>query len=209
MIPVTILGIRYVRAMYYTEVVGSIPLGLVLADYTRRYPKYIGYAAVAASTGVMFGAHDAAILVQDLLKPTDQTRAALAATAAACGPENLSQAIAPIRDADAIVMTELNFAPWVLYLSPRLRTVAAGYMRNADGILDEFAFFEARDDGDARAILDKRGVAYVLICDRGGRQRPDSFGDRILHATPAWLQRVGSGPPQPGFDLYRVLAGSR
>ncbi len=207
MIPVTILGIRYVRAMYYTEVFGAIPVGLVLADYTRRYPKYIGYGAAAASTCLMFGAHDAAILVQDMLKPADQTRAALAATAAACGPEKLSEAIAPIRDTDAIVMTELNFAPWVLYLSPRLRTVASPYIGNAKGIMDQFAFFEAHDDGDARAILDKRGVAFVLICDRGAKQRPDSFGDRILHATPEWLRQVGPGSRQPGFRLYRVRAG--
>ncbi len=208
MVPVTILGIRYVRAMYYTEVFGAIPLGLVLADYTRRYPKYIGYGAVAASTCLMFGAHDAAILVQDLLMPTDRTRAALAATAAACGPEKLAQAIAPIRDTDAIVMTELNFAPWVLYLSPRLRTVAAGYMRNKEGILDEFAFFEAHDDREARAILEKRGVAYVLICDRGEKQHVDFLRDRILHATPAWLQPVGASSPEPGYRLYRVRSAN-
>ena len=205
MVPVSLVGIRYIRVTYYAEVFGSIPLGLVLADFTRRFPKYLGYAGVAASSGAMLWAYLWTQFVWDQFEPP---RYRIATAMAVCSQESLSEAIAPIENTDAVVMTELDSAAMTLYLSPQLRTVAAGYMRNPKGILDDFAFFGAHNDEDARAILDKRGVEYVLICDRGEKQRADSFGDRILHDTPAWLQQVGSSSPRPGYRLYRVRSGN-
>lgn len=206
MIPLSLIGIRYIRASYYAEVFGAIPLSLVWADFTRRFPKYIGYGAVAASASAMLGPFGATVLIWNQLHPAHDDY--LATVKSVCTLESLSRAIAPIRDTDAIVMAELDRAPMVLYASPRLRTVAAPFHRNAAGILDNFAFFGAHNDGAARAILDKRGVQYVLICDTGEKQRSDPFGERILHATPAWLQPLGASDPQPGFRLYRVRSGS-
>ncbi len=205
MVPITLLGIRYFRSIYYAEVFGSIPLGLVLAERTRRYPKYMGYSAVAMSMGVMLGVYSVAVLLWHLLQPSYQKF--VATTLAVCSLGNLAGAIAPIQDTDAIVMTDLNVAPLILYLSPRLRTVASPYIGNAEGVLDELTFFRAHSDDDARAILDRRGVKFVLVCDTGQRERLDVFKDRIVHDTPAWLEPVGAGAPQSGFRLYRVRAG--
>ncbi len=205
MIPILLLGVRFYRSVNFVEVLGSIPLGVVLAHRTRQYPKYMGYSAVALSTGVMLGAYGATMLLWAQLRPPHEAGAVAAAD---CGPDDLSAAIAPIRDADAIVMTALDFAPMVLYFSPELHTVAAPYIRNTQGITDVLAFFDAQDDGDARAILDKRGVRFVLVCDRGERRRANSLGDRIFREPPAWLQRVGPGSERPGFRLYRVRAAN-
>jgi hypothetical protein len=205
MVPISLVGIRYIRAIYYAEVLGAIPLGLVLADYTRRFPKYMGYAGVAASSGAMLWAYLWTQFVWDQFEPP---RHRLATAMAVCNQESLSEAITPIRDTDAIVMTELDFAPMTLYLSPHLRTVAAGYIRNPQGILDELAFFDTQSEADAHSILDKRGAKYVLICDRRERQRAGSFGERILHDTPPWLEQVGPGTPRSGFRLYRVRPGT-
>jgi hypothetical protein len=207
MVPISLMGIRYIRASLYVEIFGSIPLGLILAEYTRRYPKYIGYGAVAASTGVMLAAYSATLLVWNKLQASHEN--GVAAFVAVCNLNSLSETIAPIRNLDAIVMTEMNLAPMVLYLSPYLRTVAGPYHRNTDGILDQLAFFGAHSDNDARAILDKRRIKFVLICDTGEQRRADAFGDRIIHDQPDWLEQIGSSSPQSGFRLYRVLSGDR
>ena len=204
MVPITLLGIRYFRSIYYAEVFGSIPLGLVLAQRTRQYPKYMGYSAVALSMGVMLGVYSVAVLVWHQLQPSYQKFVATAL--AVCSLDNLAGAIAPIRESDAIVMTDLNTAPLVLYLSPRLRTVASPYIGNAEGVLDEFAFFRAQSDEAARAILDKRRVGFVLICATGKGERLEVFKDRIARETPAWLEPVGARDPQSGFRLFRVRA---
>ena len=206
MIPVSLIGIRFVRAMYYAEVFGSIPLGLVLAQRTRRYSKkFMEYSAVALSAVVMLGVYSATVLLWHGLSPPPRSQAA-AANVCRTGTESLSEAIAPIENTDAIVMTELNYAPRVLYLSPHLRTVAGPFHRNTEGIRDVFAFFDAHSDGDARAILDKRGVKYVLVCNTGAGAGAAlfSFGDRILRDAPAWLEPVGPRSRAPGFRLYRV-----
>lgn len=210
MIPVSLIGIRFVRAMYYAEVFGSIPLGLVLAQRTRRYSKkFMEFSAIALSAVVMLGVYSATTLLWHGLRPPHQSQAA-AANVCRTGTKSLSEAIAPIENRDAIVMTELNYAPRVLYLSPHLRTVAGPFHRNTEGIRDVFAFFNAHSDDDARAIVYKRGIKYVLICDTGAGAPGAffSFGDRILRDTPAWLEPLGPRSPAPGFRLYRVRSGS-
>jgi asparagine N-glycosylation enzyme membrane subunit Stt3 len=199
MIPVSLIGIRYIRAIYYAEVFGSIPLGLVLANFSRRFSTYVGGVAVAASTPALFSMAVVTEFLWVQATPSYEKRD----ITALCGPESLSPAIAPILNTDAIIMTELDAAWAVLYLSPQLRTVAGPNHRNTQGISDHFAFFNAHSGEDARAILDKRGVKYVLICDTG-KERADLFGDRILHNTPAWLQPIGSSAPPPAFRLYRL-----
>lgn len=203
MVPISLIGIRYIRAIYFAEVFGSVPLGLVLADFTRRFPKHIGYAAVAASVGVSLGAAGGVRLL--LLQLTPSHENVLVAESALCDSKSLSDAIAPIRDTDAIVMVDINFAPQVLFLSPRLRTIAGPFHRNAEGVRDALAFFGAQDGAAARAILDKRGVEYVLVCDRKRDENRDFvFADRILHNPPGWLAQVGPGSSRSGFRLYRV-----
>lgn len=205
MIPISLMGIRFYRSINFAEILGSIPLGLVLAQRTRRYPKYMGYSAVAASACVMLGVLGATRLLWDQLEPS---HANTALAAPDCGPTSLSEAVTPILNTDAIVLTELDFAPMLLYLSPELRTVATPYVRNTQGITDVLAFFDAQDDDEARAILAQRGVQFVLVCDRGERRRADSLAERIFHQTPNWLQRVGSDAAHPGFRLYRVRSGA-
>ncbi len=207
MIPISLLGIRYARSLYFAEVLGAIPLGLVLSHRTRQYPKYMGYSAIALSTGVMLGAESATSLLWQQLKPLRENGARAVAD---CSPKSLSEAIAPIQDTDAIVMADLNFAPMVLYLSPHLRTVAAaaGYSRNLQGVLDVLAFFDARNDDVARTVLEKRGADFVLVCNYGQKRTAGSLEDRIYRETPTWLQRVGSDSVRSGYRLYRVRAGS-
>ena len=211
MVPIFVVGIRFVRATYYAEVFGSIPLGLVLAQRTRRYAKYsrfMEYSAVVASAAAMLGVYSVTVLLWTWLDPSHRHQETMAA--APCSLGSLSDAIAPIQSTGAIVMTEVNFAPRVLYLSPHLRTVAGPFHRNTEGIVDVFTFFGAHSEGDARAILDKRGIEYVLVCDTGARAVEDffSFGNRILRDTPAWLAPVGASASEPGFRLYRIRSGS-
>ncbi len=201
MIPLSLLGIRFYRSVIFVEVLGSIPLGVVLAHRTRQYPKYMGYSAVALSTGVMLGAFSATMLLWDQFTTSRENGARAGHD---CSPNSLSQATASIRDTDAIVMTPLDFAPMVLYLSPELRTVAASYIRDTKGIIDVHAFFDAQDDGEARTILARRGIQFVLVCDRGEKRRAGSLADRIFREPPAWLQQIGSGSSESGFRLYRV-----
>jgi hypothetical protein len=86
--------------------------------------------------------------------------------------------------------------------------VGAPYHRNEDGVIDTFRFFNG-PPAEARAILAKRGIAYVVTCPNLPEMRnglpdkaPDSFIALAQNGeTPDWLTEIS-----PAGATLRIFA---
>jgi len=109
------------------------------------------------------------------------------------------------------IMTPIDLGAHMLLETPH-EVVAAPYHRNEAGVLDAFRFFNA-PIGEAREILDARGIGLVVTCPNMAEMRgmawaaQDSFV-RLAESgnLPAWLQPVESAGP---LAVYAVLPEAR
>jgi hypothetical protein len=106
------------------------------------------------------------------------------------------------------LMTPIDIGSHVLLYTSH-SVVGAPYHRNADGVRDTFRFFNG-PEAEARAILEKRGITYVVTCPvlpemRGlAQMAPDSFISLAEKGeTPAWLDE--RTPPGATLRIYQVL----
>ncbi|MDB5529863.1 MAG: Oligosaccharyl transferase [Devosia sp.] len=105
------------------------------------------------------------------------------------------------------IMTPIDLGAYVLLYTDHA-VVAAPYHRNNQGLLDTFHFFNG-PIGEARAILDARGISLVVTCDALPEMTglPDAAPDAFVHlaranALPAWLTEVKHDGP---LRIYAVL----
>lgn len=110
----------------------------------------------------------------------------------------------------ATILTALSSGPELLYRTHH-RTIAGPYHHNLDGMLDNFDAWLDAGDGAAEAVVRRRGVAYVLACERfppvllgtGGRR---TLAQRAASGdVPSWLQPVDwPAGVDTDWRLYRV-----
>jgi hypothetical protein len=86
------------------------------------------------------------------------------------------------------------------------RFVAAPYHRNGAALRDTLRVFYGTDEAEIRSILTRRGVAYVLVCERDPMM-DGAFTRRLLdRAAPDWMQEIA--PPAEdaaaGARLFRI-----
>ena len=105
------------------------------------------------------------------------------------------------------IMTPIDLGAYVLLYTDHA-VVAAPYHRNNQGLLDTFHFFNG-PIGEARAILDARGISLVVTCDALPEMTglPDAAPDAFVHlaranALPPWLTEVKHDGP---LRIYAVL----
>ena len=95
------------------------------------------------------------------------------------------------------ILTSADYAPELLYRT-RHRVVATPNHRNAAGLMDTHNIYAAANDDDARALVEARDIALILLCPNTGeveRYRPPGGGDGLYHrllrgATPDWLRAI-------------------
>lgn len=95
-----------------------------------------------------------------------------------------------------VIFTHIHQGPEVLYRTPH-RVIGSPYHRNTDGILDSFAVLTTTDTDQARSILTRRNVDFVILCvDSEEENYFLSFkGDTLLHkivtaTQPNWLKKI-------------------
>ncbi|MGH8446654.1 MAG: hypothetical protein ACREVL_15385, partial [Solimonas sp.] len=126
--------------------------------------------------------------------------------------------LAPVADAldglpAATVLIGVFDGPELLYRTHH-RVIAGPYHHNAPGILDNYHAWldDSADGGTAAAIVQRRGVAYVLGCTRFQSSLAGGDGRRTLARrvadgdVPPWLSPVAW--PQgtvSDWRLYRVI----
>lgn len=138
---------------------------------------------------------------------------ALARWLASAGPAGA----APLPNADGpiILIDDPNVTPEFAYRTP-YRYVVAPYHRGGAAVEDTIAVFGARDEASARAVLDRRGVAYVIVSLRIRRESvlgpldPESFEARLRRPdaadAPPWLRPIALPPELHGmYRMFEVL----
>lgn len=109
------------------------------------------------------------------------------------------------------ILANLFLGPELLYRTPH-EVIATPYHRNAAGIFDAHAIMTAAEDDTARAIIARRGITWILICDDKAERilyrTPDSrstFYRRLTRgALPPWLVRRELPPELGAFRLFEV-----
>lgn len=123
------------------------------------------------------------------------------------------EAVAPFLDGPpGAVFTDIWSGPELAWRTAR-PSMAGPYHVAAAAIGDVARALESVDDGDARAVMRKHGVRYVVLCRRNSpypgetlQQHPDWLATRLfLDRVPGWLAPV----PLPaelaaGFLVLRV-----
>lgn len=116
-------------------------------------------------------------------------------------------------DADPIILTASpDITPELAYLTP-YRYVSAPYHRGGAAFEDTVAVFTARDEATARAVLDRRGVRFILLCLRTrppnlGPMHPESLEARLRGSgdPPPWLRPLALPPELDGtYRMFEVL----
>jgi len=106
------------------------------------------------------------------------------------------------------MMTPIDLGSHILLFTPH-SVVAAPYHRNEQGVLDAFHFFN-RPIGEARTILDARGISVVVTCPAMPEMAglPDAAPDSFVRLAakdrlPSWLHEVSL--PGAALRTYAVL----
>lgn len=103
------------------------------------------------------------------------------------------------------LLNYIHTGPEIIYRTPH-RVVGTPYHRNTQGLLDTFTVLGGTDLAEARAILRKRGVDFVVLCvDSVEEDMMLAFeGDTVMrriieNRAPAWLVK---SPLPDGLDAY-------
>jgi len=115
--------------------------------------------------------------------------------------------------APQVILSHIHQGPEILYRTAH-RVIGTPYHRNTDGILDSYTALTTRDEAQARQIMTRRDVDYVILCT-DSREEKDILkveGDTMVRklvrgAAPSWLIKV----PLPGglntdFRIFRFVA---
>ncbi|OEJ68934.1 hypothetical protein BEN30_05350 [Magnetovibrio blakemorei] len=110
-----------------------------------------------------------------------------------------------------VIFTHIHQGPEILFRTPH-RVVGSPYHRNTDGILDSFTILTATDSAQARSILARRNVDFVILCVDSEEEhyflsfKGDTLMRKIVTATqPNWLKKIMlPGELNKNFRVFSV-----
>lgn len=198
-----VLTIGAVKLYAYAMWFGIAPVAALVARITASTPRITIVARLAAAI---------------LLAPTIVTGAAILLAQAAGGdadnPGMADRAVctrnvaydALSRLPPGLVATDLNYAPFILALTPH-SVVAAPYHRLTSGILEAHTIVNGSAD-EAHDVVRRRGINYIAICGRftstGVNPAPGTLWAALRdRRPPEWLTPVAAGN-ETTFAVYRV-----
>ena len=212
------LALRHVRFALYPEALAALPIAVML---TRIEPiiervswasvRHVGQvlASVAIFAGPMFLAGMLQAATPE--KEADDAQCPVRPVASALNDPRF------MGGSDLIIMTHPTQAAEVLYWTGH-RVVDAPFHTNVEGIYgithDLIQFMTSRDDVAARAIVARRGIAFVMLCgaegaipDKEDPERRALFTRLLSGKVPPWLV---AQPWPPGvvsdLQLFRVVS---
>ncbi len=202
------LSLRELRWSAHAQVFLLAPYAALLAAaiaYCRRFALVPRSLAQAGAIGfVLFGLSAAGSALQP--------RAEDEAPAQDCDWVAMGRHLEIIYGSPQRVATFIFRGPEILYGS-RHSVIAGPYHRNAAGMLDVITLFSAADDGEAEAIVRRRGLDLLLIAPsdkeaadyRRAQGSPTSLMRLETDRPPGWLERVDLPEDLAQcFRLYRV-----
>ena len=96
-----------------------------------------------------------------------------------------------------------NLGPYLLYRTP-YRIISSNYHRDESGYLDLIELLKWEDESAGLALLQKRGVEALILCDfPGSKARLPGY---LAHHRPPWAEEVYAHAQKNGATLrvYRV-----
>jgi hypothetical protein len=204
-------GLLHARFAVYPQVLGALPTAALLAGIGPLLERLSAPSLRLPVRALAI----ALIVVGPLLAAglAGKERAPARPVAGNCSVRGVAAALDDpgfMGGTNLILLTHPDQAPETLYWTGH-RVVAGLYHLNVDGLSDAVAVATARDDAKAREILERRGVAYVLVCAAApppgtGRDEAQLFHRLERGAAPEWLEaRPWPAPIKSGLRLYRVL----
>ena len=177
----------HARWGYFLALSGALAMPFALRILRQRW---LGYTLFAASLWPV------ALTLENELFPRGKTAHAVIENLQES--QQLRRAAADIRgrSGDGIL------APW--WLTPQLvywsgkSGVAGSSHESLAGTLDTARFFASQDEEEARLILQKRQVDFVVVCD----------ADRLLDNSYSVLGRIGEASNQLASTLFRTPSRS-
>jgi len=98
--------------------------------------------------------------------------------------------------APKVLLSHIHQGPEILYRTNH-RVITGPYHRNTNGILDVYTAMTTTDEAQARAILARRNVDFVILCVDSGEEKHilkiegETVVRKIVNQTPPpWLQKV-------------------
>ena len=177
----------HARWGYFLAVSGALAMPFALSILRQRW---LGYTLFAASLWPV------ALTLENELFPQGKTARAVIENLHES--QQLRRAAADIkgRSGDGIL------APW--WLTPQLvywsgkNGIAGSSHESLAGTLDTARFFASQDEEEARSILQKRQVDFVVVCD----------ADRLLDNSYTVLGRTSEPSNQLAVTLFRTPSRS-
>lgn len=212
MVVIVAVAMLQVRSIRISVAVLSPACGYLVIAARARYLRGATLASVVGLIGSWLGFAGLlwAVLVQQVVV---RLPANTGAQVVVSGELDRNTCLAPSAFADLKgmpperIMTPVDLGAYVLLYTDHA-VVAAPYHRNNRGLLDTFHFFNG-PIGEARAILDARGISLVVTCDGLPEMSglPDAAPDAFVHlaranALPPWLAEVKHDGP---LRIYTVL----
>jgi hypothetical protein len=208
LVGVIVLGFLHLRFSTYSAVAGVVllPVGLTIASPAAQKRLLPGFLVVPPLTA---GALRMSLLLGFLLVPP--LGVSIAPTAASgttsCDAAAAARLLAPA--AGAVVLTDLNLVPELLYRT-QILTVGSLYHRNPLAYQRLKAAWRAEPGDAVPPAVQATGARFVLACKGAVRTvlvadlPMTTLWDVLVAGTPpAWLTAVAEDV-QSGFVLYQV-----
>jgi len=227
LIALLILGSLHARLSTYV----AIPLSIFVAEFLRRLSHVLA-SRVRDAWKILIVFYSAMfigigpLLAGDEVKSTAVAAHLEMAKSEACGNQEIlgtiNYALEQMPKHRAIFMTDsMSYGPLIVYFTAAA-VVSAPYHRNVRGILDADTFWHKGNDAEAREIIAKRGVNFLIACDNlsaasaesSAQQQRSTLFWRLKNDQdlPDWLTPVAlpADLQQSRVRLYRVTleAGS-
>ncbi len=199
---------RAAAAAQLLAVPGAAGLAWVLIDwFTRQRLMLVRVLGVAASFFLVSGAivtEAAGWWAEE--EPPSPGQQAIGQANGRC--PNIAMLRPVAMQPKGLVLTFVDLGPRLVTLTHH-DAIAGPYHRNPDAILDVMRAFRF-DAPAAKAMIDRRGVDYVLICPNMSESTiyradaPKGFYMQLVEGrVPAWLEPVGLPKDSP-FRMWRV-----
>lgn len=181
----TLMGLMHARFAQFAAPLGAVLLTVELFALPKLRPLPLVMVWMGALIGPVF--LGLGLVGED--KPAAAVPCSVHQAAAALG------ALTP-----GIIMAPMNYGPEILYWTPH-SVVTGPYHRNRDGILDAIAYWKSGD----RAILQRRGISYVMVCKHeAARPSEGDFMVKLAQNQPETGLSLLEGKDFGGFIVYQV-----
>ena len=197
------LAISHIRFEVYVEAIGALilPVALEIASSPPRSPTRQSVFRLAIIAGCFLGPQLPAMASGSSGHSAD--------IMGNCHVADIAPALR--QQSNAIVLTEINDAPEILWRTP-VRTVGSFYHRSIGAFIRARNAWRTGPSSSLPPAVLATGATHILACEMNGRTPlvsdlpPATLQDRLdHHQVPSWLHEVAHSG---GYYLYRIDGAS-